>query len=149
MKCGFCKREDVDMEHVRRHIRRPSWTEKRDAHHDARRQLIADIRAASAGIEPGRYALDTARLAEVYEVEDGTSRIRQHDGSPLGSLQDELWAYQRIGINPQGAMLAYGQITGLCGHCNEPLPNAAARARGITPICAMEMGWVDVVRASG
>lgn len=148
MKCGFCKREDVDMEHVRGHIRRPSWTEKRDAHHDARRQLIAEIRAASEGIEPGWYATADGAF-EVYEVEDGTKRIRSADTQEMDGLQFELLTYQRIGINPQGSMLAYGQTRGRCGHCNEPLPNAAARARGITPICAMEMGWADVVRASG
>jgi hypothetical protein len=50
--------------------------------------------------------------------------------------------------DPASAAKAYGQETGICCVCNAEL-KSEWRLRGIGPICAKKMGWVDLAKDFG
>jgi hypothetical protein len=55
------------------------------------------------------------------------------DGLYVGSVQDALKA---ILADPKEAQIAYGKLTGVCGHCGRILEDADSIAAGIGPVCA-------------
>lgn len=55
------------------------------------------------------------------------------DGTYSGSVQDALAVILK---DPLAAQVAYGKLTGTCGHCGRILEDEASVAAGIGPICA-------------
>lgn len=64
--------------------------------------------------------------------------MQKPNGLYQGDIREQLRA---IVADPEGAMAAYGKLTGRCGACGRPLENEESVARGIGPICAGRMGW--------
>lgn len=60
------------------------------------------------------------------------------DATYQGEITDQLRA---ILADPQGAMAAYGHLTGQCGICQRHLEDEESVARGIGPVCAAKAGW--------
>jgi hypothetical protein len=59
------------------------------------------------------------------------------DGMYQGKVQDALKA---ILLDPLAAQVAYGKLTGTCGHCGRILEDEQSVAAGIGPICAAKYG---------
>lgn len=109
-------------------------------------------------VPAGRYAVEIDGTLKFYVVDrptqgrwagytfvkvqasDETYPIRQR------SLRDQIIA--NIARDPRGAMLRYGKEIGKCGHCGRTLTNEVSRARGIGPVCAGRMNWLDLVEDS-
>lgn len=136
----------------------------------AREQAREQERAAQASAPVAADALDVSGLKGYYAVPDGDTRLKlrvKHpgkdsrfhgwvfvdDGAAYGSqqkygsqapggkyrgkVQEQLRA---ILADPYAAQVAYGKLTGVCGHCGRPLEDAESVARGIGPICAAKYG---------
>ena len=105
--------------------------------------------AAGADVPAGRYALDIGGHVHFYRVDrptegkwagwtfvkrqsgDNEDRIRGGEAQEILSL---------IAHDPGAAMLRYGVELGICGHCGRSLTDAESRARGIGPVCAVNLG---------
>lgn len=169
MRCGHCKDDHQTVAQVRlcaaRNGIRPADNQEavrtrpatsRDRHHDERRSLIAEVRAVSATIEEGHYAVPgedgKLRFYVVQKGKPGTQwagrtflKVQASDElHKIQGLKTELAIYRKIAANPQEAMLAYGREIGRCGHCNRTLTDANSRERGIGPVCARNLGWIDL-----
>lgn len=136
----------------------------------AREQAREQERAAQASAPVDADALDVSSLKGYYAVPNGDTRLKlrvKHpgkdsrfhgwvfvdDGAAYGSqqkygsqapggkyrgkVQEQLRA---ILADPYAAQVAYGKLTGVCGHCGRPLEDAESVARGIGPICAAKYG---------
>ncbi len=135
----------------------------------AREQERAAQRAAEQAAAPAG-GLDVSTLSGYYAVPGGDTRLklrvkhpgkgsRYHGwvlvddgaaygmqqkygsqapgGTYRGKVQEQLRA---ILADPYAAQVAYGKLTGVCGHCGRPLEDAASVAAGIGPICAKKYG---------
>lgn len=155
MKCFHCKSDgpEITVAHVRSCAGvRPNAG---DRHHEARRDLIAEVRAVSANIPEGHYAVTGEDgTLDFYEVDKPTSGKwagrtfisihRSDDTFRLPSIKTELAVFRKIAVDPQNAMLLFGQKTGRCGHCHKLIHKPESVARGMGPHCAKNMGWADV-----
>ena len=115
-----------------------------------------------AGMEPpaptpkpdvpaGRYALKVDDTWKFYKVDKPTegrwagytfvSIFASDEKHPVRSRQAREGILSQIAVDPQRAMLDYGQQIGSCGHCGRTLTNPESIERGIGPICAERMGW--------
>jgi len=74
----------------------------------------------------GWLFLEVQASDELYRVSNGAKRKEIMDA---------------IAVNPQEAMLRYGQELGHCGHCGRTLTNELSREYGIGPVCRAKMGW--------
>lgn len=115
---------------------------------------------------PLQSDLDVSSLRGYYAVPDGETRLKlcvRHPGAQSkyhgwifvddgaaygqrqnygkqapggkyrGKVQEQLRA---ILADPLAAQMAYGRLTGVCGHCGRTLEDAESVAAGIGPICA-------------
>jgi hypothetical protein len=137
----------------------------------AREQEKAAQRAAAQAAAPAADAIDVSGLKGYYAVPNGDTRLKlrvKHpgkdssyhgwvfvdDGAAYGSNQK--YGSQRPGgkyqgkvqeqlrailADPYAAQVAYGKLTGVCGHCGRPLEDAESVARGIGPVCAAKYGY--------
>ena len=62
------------------------------------------------------------------------------EGNYQGKIQKQLKA---IIADPQAASIEYGKLTGTCGVCGRTLEDEVSVTRGIGPVCAVKLGWVD------
>lgn len=134
-----------------------------------RNQERAAARAAEQAAAP-QDGIDVSSLKGYYAVPNGETRLKirvKHpgkdskyhgwvfvdDGAHYGSGQK--YGSQRPGgkyrgmiveqlrailADPYEAQVAYGKLTGVCGHCGRPLEDAESVARGIGPVCAEKYG---------
>ena len=101
-------------------------------------------------VPAGRYAVDTeeGHLA-FYRVDRPTEgkwagytfvKVQASDELHRVRGQAAKAVLAKIAVDPQAAMLRYGQEIGECGHCGRTLTDETSRARGIGPVCAGRMG---------
>lgn len=114
---------------------------------------VGQRQAPQVDVPAGRYAVDTeAGHLAFYRVDRPTEG--RWAGYTFVKVQasDELHPVRgaaakavlaKIAVDPQGAMLRYGQEIGACGAagCGRTLTNETSRKRGIGPKCAQRMGW--------
>lgn len=142
---------------------------QRCAQRDAERAQ-AQAAAVATPVAVPADAIDVRSLKGYYAVPDGETRLKlrvKHpgkdskyhgwvfvdDGAHYGSGQK--YGSQRPGgvyngivreqlrailADPLAAQIAYGKLTGVCGHCGRPLEDEASVARGIGPVCAEKFG---------
>jgi thiol-disulfide isomerase/thioredoxin len=103
-----------------------------------------------AGLREGRYAIVVDGDYRFYRLEAGTGKwtgavfvVREvSDDQDLKIYGKEAFIIkQRIALDPQEAMLAYGRELKRCGHCGRNLRNPESRRLGIGPVCRAAMGW--------
>lgn len=110
----------------------------------------AQAPAQQHDVPAGRYAVDTeeGHLA-FYRVDRPTEgkwagytfvKVQASDELHRVRGQAAKAVLAKIAVDPQAAMLRYGQEIGECGHCGRTLTDETSRARGIGPVCAGHMG---------
>lgn len=102
-------------------------------------------------VPAGRYAVDTEEgHLGFYRVDRPTEgrwagytfvKVQASDELHPVRGQAAKAILAKIAVDPQAAMLRYGQEIGSCGHCGRTLTNEASRERGIGPVCADKLGW--------
>jgi hypothetical protein len=136
----------------------------------AREQERAQAAAVQAAAPVAADAIDVSSLKGYYAVPNGETRLKlrvKHPGKdskyhgwvfvddgaaygsnqkygsqrPGGKYQGKVQEQLRIILaDPYAAQVAYGKLTGVCGHCGRPLEDAESVARGIGPVCAEKYG---------
>lgn len=56
---------------------------------------------------------------------------------------DRRTAIVEVLSDPEAAAIAHGKLTGKCAVCSRPLSDSESVARGIGPVCARRMGWLQ------
>jgi len=175
VKCGYCKTEDVNRNHVvscakakgdkvpdrdgsvQLGFESPAHVRPAIKRRDADRSAMLKIkRELSLQIPEGYYAVprEDGKLA-FYEVDKPTEgkwagytfiKVQaSEDFHRLPGIAAEIGVMRKIARDPQEAMLTYGKKIGRCGHCHKTLTKDSSRARGMGDTCAKNMGWRDAV----
>lgn len=115
--------------------------------------LALPLRAGTAStveVPEGRYAVvNDAGVTEFFKVDCPTEGkwagyvfVKQQASDDLypvkGARKSEVLG--RIAVDPQAAMVRYGQELGSCGRCGRTLTDEVSRATGIGPECAAILG---------
>jgi len=112
---------------------------------------VQKMAQTSTSVPAGHYALHRNGEWKFYRVArpmEGrwagrvfVDRQAGDDYYPVQGREMRNHILESISTDVQGAMLAYGQQIGRCGHCHRTLTNLDSIERGIGPICASRMGW--------
>lgn len=163
MRCGYCKADGVDLEHIKAEAAQRGDKVREDQrtaatrHHSDRRATIDEVNRIGLTVPPGRYALpngkDSLNKHSFYIVQRpdegkwaGKTFVKRYssDDETAIPIAQAVNILSKIAADPMGAMLLFGQLEAHCGHCGRRLTNDDSRARGIGPVCARHMGFTDV-----
>lgn len=99
----------------------------------------------------GRYAIRDEGIVKFYTVDRPTEgrwagrvfvkRQVSDDLIPLKTWRTTNEVLDKIAVDPQGAMLLYGEELGVCGICGRTLTNEESRRDKIGPICRQKFAW--------
>lgn len=88
---------------------------------------------------------NSANAGAIYVKADGGTylgKVLRGQFSPSRDCdQDTQKRVIEACVDPEGAAVRYGRLTGRCAICNRKLVDPESVARGIGPICAENYGW--------
>lgn len=113
--------------------------------------IAAPAREHAVPPPAGRYAVEDEGTLKFYRIDRPTEgrwsgyaflKVQASDDFwPIKDATTKARIFTTINADVEGALRAYGQALGACGHCGRTLTDAESREYGIGPICRGKLGF--------